>query len=216
MAAGPSTPRFLSLSPIRDRNSRPILLLHSAGLPSLSSPPSEIAALVSPTLSHLPPTGPLVLVICHGAFASTDAATSLLSVRSFRYLYENDSVVPRDIRSRLELIIPLHVSALTRAHIYMSSFGMQHGEYSKIQYADLLVDLEKLLGVDCTLLGLDNIDFDYDRRMRFWVGRQHETHPLKLPDPEKPLLDLDNISISADPATDSILPENHTSNLAQP
>lgn len=71
---------------------------------------------------------------------------------------------------------------------------MQCGEYTKLKYCDLLSDLEPLVAVDSTLLGLSDIDFEYDEQMRYWVGRQHETP--KAPDPSKPLIDVNNISIS--------------------
>lgn len=202
MSAGPSTPRLLSLSPIRDSQSRPILLLHSSYLPASNIHHDLLSSYLAPVFASLPPSGPLTLVYCHAAFAHTDALTSLRTVRTFRYLYENENIVPNHIRKRIQLIVPLHVSVLTRAHVYISSFGMKHAEYSKIQYADLLVDLEKLLGVDSTLLGLDFIDFEYDERMRFWVGRQTEHHPVKMPDPSKPLIDTASLSFSSLSITD--------------
>lgn len=92
---------------------------------------------------------------------------------------------------------------------------MENNEYSKLKYADLLADLENILGVDSTLLGLDNIDFDYDERMRHWVGRQHEHHPVQVPDPKEPLLDLNNISFDGNPV-ETTQQENCLPESAQP
>lgn len=97
----------------------------------------------------------------------------------------------------------------------MSSFGLENNEYSKLKYADLLIDLERILGVDSTLLGLDKVDFEYDERMRYWVGRQHEHYPIKAPDPREPLLDLDNISFDRIPA-ETTQQENYLAESAQP
>lgn len=214
-SAGPSVPPLLSMSPVRDRDSNPILLLHTAGLPSIQEPPTTAADRIHRTLSILPPDGPLTLVLCNAGIASV-AATTLAGVRAFRAAYEDDNIVPSAFRARIQKIIALHVSVVTRAQIYMASFGMQNGEYAKLQYCDLLADLEKVLAVDATLLGLQNIDFSYDDEMRFWVGRQHENIPVRHPNPRKSLIDLDNVSVSRDDTVPSQQTGNHASQLAQP
>ena len=71
---------------------------------------------------------------------------------------------------------------------------MSGQEYSKLQYCDLLVDLEKLLGIDSTLLGLERVDFDYDETMRYWVGRHFDEKPIKPPNPSESLFDMSNVS----------------------
>lgn len=209
-----STP-LLTLSPLRDRESRPILLLHTAGLPSLHDPPESKSHIIHRTLSLLPPAVPLTLVLCHAAIA-TRGPTTLAAVRAFRAAYENEAIVPQAIRARIQLILALHVSALTRVHVYMASFTMKNAEYTKLQYCDLLADLENTLAVDSTLIGLQNVDFDYDEQMRSWVGRQHEHNPVKVPNPSDALLDLQNVSLSLADTTPQQQAETHTSQLAQP
>ena len=95
----------------------------------------------------------------------------------------------------------------------MASFSMQHGEYAKLHYCDLLADLEDHLGIDSTMLGLNKVDFDYDEQMRYWVGRQDEDIQFKHPNPSKPIIDLQNVSLSDNPLASQ---NNDNLHMAQP
>lgn len=189
---------FLTLCSQRDRLGNPILLLHSDSLPLSTSPTlsNEIQRQISTVKSQLPATGPLTLVYCHGSLAQQDNP-SLLAVRAFRAAWE--AHVPLNFRERISRIIALHVSFMTRSHIYASSFRMQAQEWSKLVYCDLLSDLEKELGVEPLLMGLRDHDFEYDEEMRIWVGRQNEDDPNRnetqiILDPSKPLINTQDVS----------------------
>lgn len=158
-------------------------------------------------------------MVCHAGYVHRFDSTTRYGVRAVRDAYESDEIVPPAIRSRIEQIILLHVSFLTRAHIYVSSFGMPGRDYSKIVYCDLLVDMEKTLGVDSTLIGLEKVDFDYDSTMRSWVGRQEEHKPVKAPNPKKPLIDMANVSTDwsdAPTTAESSEQLDHDGIMAQP
>lgn len=182
---------FLTVTSHNDPEHRRIILLHSDGLRS----DDALSEAVNAAVSAVPPSEPLTLVYLHGGVATSETS-GLWAVRSLRSAYE--TFVPEHIRSRLQQIVAVHVSVVTRGHIYMSSFGLQFSEYSKLVYCDLLADLERLLGVDSTLLGLRSIDFQYDEQMRYWVGRQDEftIEQPEVLDPSKPLINTEDIYFS--------------------
>lgn len=147
---------------------------------------------VAGSLAALPP-GRFVLVYCHAGVGET----SLWGVRAFRAAYE---LVPRILRERISEVIALHVSFVLRAQIYASSTWMQCGEYGKLVYCDLISDLERHLGIDALLAGLDDADVEYDGVMRTWVARDDEIRPTKHRDPNQPLIDISKIDLGSEPA----------------
>lgn len=193
--APPNQP-FLTLSPIRDKHNRNILLLHSDSLPPLSETPDTVqlpnAEQTIIDIVNQSQTA-YVLLYLHAGLAST-TGTSLAAVQQFVRVL--DKVVPARVSHNVVSIVATHVSALTRAHVYAASYSAQGDEYSRLTYCDLLEDVETLLGVDSTLLGVRQLDFDYDEEMRAWVHRKvvPDAEHVKM-DPSKPLLDFDNVEI---------------------
>lgn len=197
-------PALLTLSPLHDLKSRPILLLHSSHLPS--TPPSQPAALLQPLLSKIHPSSPLTLVYLHAAHATSNPCTTLSSINSFRNAYLSPDILPPALRARLEQVVLLHVPLRTRGQIYLSSFSLPRPEYDKIVYCDLLSDLEAHLGLDSTLLGLSQVDFTYDDTHRVWLDRSTEQIPIRAPDPSKPLLHLEKITWADPPSANPSQP----------
>ncbi|PXF44524.1 hypothetical protein BWQ96_05702 [Gracilariopsis chorda] len=187
---------FIHIASHYDRQHRLIVFIHPHNFPSEQSPYFQQD--LNDQLSIIPPNAPITLVYCHAPFGFENI--SLFSVRAFRAAYEK--YIPDTLRSRIQRIIPLHLSFVMRSYIYMASFQMQHAEYSKIHYCDLIADLEKELGVDATLLPFRMVDFDYDETMRCWVDRQNENKApgqssTAVPDPSKSLLDMSSVSFSS-------------------
>lgn len=220
---------FLTLSPVRDRNGNAILLLHSDALPpALSELPAPEAALLNSLA--LQPEIPHTLVYLHAGLASTTPAPSM-AVSAFRIAYAD--LVPSAARSAISSIVAVHVSFATRALAYANAFGSLRDEYARLTYCDLLEDVEKELGVEATVLGLRDVDFEYDDEMRAWVDRTPEGDAPASDlaagqggekvaagvDPSKPLLHFENVSFlpgdaadlapdaPVDPAVDEIRPE---------
>lgn len=187
---------FIHVASHYDTQQRLIVFIHPHNFPSENSPYFQQD--LNDQLSIIPPNAPITLVYCHAALGFENV--TLFSVRAFRAAYEK--YIPHELRSRIQRIIPLHVSFAVRSFVYMSSFRMQHDEYTKIHYCDLIADLEKQLGVDATLLPFRMVDFDYDETMRCWVDRQHGGQAAgqsstPVPDPSKSLLDMSSVSFSS-------------------
>lgn len=157
---------FLTVAPIRDFLNRRILLLHSDVL--TNSLTTTEATATNEILSTIKPTSSDVLLYLHAGLATT-TNTSLSSARLFRRAVDNlVNVVP-------SAVIALHVSFLTRTHASVTArfAGSVASEmYARLEYCDLVEDLERFLGIDSTLLGLRLVDLDYDEVMRAWVGRK--------------------------------------------
>lgn len=204
---------FLTMAPVQDRADRRILLLHSDALPSeaLDDLHSCAEGVVIDHLTDSEDAGAHVLIYLHAGLASTKG-TSLTSVRSF--LSNLDLLVPLEARRSLHAIYAVHVSFLTRAHIFAAAHTSNCVEdYGRLEYLDLLEDLEQRLGVDCTMLGLRPVDFEYDAVMRSWVGRMVEAVDAMegkeklIVDPSKPLIDISAISL--DTADEPLTPDEH-------
>lgn len=197
---------YLTLSPIRDKDNRRILLLHSDALPS--TPPSDVVSsaegVIIDYLSSVSDS-PHVLLYLHAGIAST-GGTTLAGVRLFGKTYEE--IVPPSARENVQLIVAVHVSFASRTQIYTASFSSAGQDYSRLEYCDLLEDVERRLGVDASLLGIRPVDFEYDDVMRAWVGRSDETNgkhhnAASSVDPSKPLLDYNKVSFEMDNAASS-------------
>lgn len=186
-------------------------LLLSTG-PSDPDPHAAATTAAAASSEHL-----LTVVYLHAGLASTDTPSSLPSVRAFRSAY--DHLAPFALRARIASVIVVHMSFLTRLHVYAASFGLAAEEYGKLEYADLLPDMEAMLGVDATLLGLRPCDWAYDAVMMHWVGRAPchvqapttRTESRALPehlrvDPSKPLINLKNVSFEFDAVQDGAPP----------
>lgn len=201
-----------TISPIRDKLNRRILLLHSDALPTIDHAAQPLAQF-DPAAHHVLQTltSNDVLIYLHAGLASTSGTTAW-GVRAFRRALDACALHDHQIPAEC---LAVHVSFVSRAHAsvaarFAGAFTSQL--YAKMRYCDLLSDLEEDLGVDSTLLGLHRVDFDYDNVMRAWVGRQFDPadgnattvtdlasqpHSQKL-DPSKPLIDVSAISFTTE------------------
>lgn len=188
---------FLTISPVRDNTNCPILLIHSDSLPCppvpKDLPPSEQTIIDIVNQSETLHT----VVYLHAGLAST-SGTSLASATSFIRGYHTH--VPAQTRNKLGRILAVQVSALSRAHMYAASFALSGSEFARLEYCDLLEDVENALGVDSTLLGIRQVDFDYDEEMRAWVDRRRpdSDRPPQSLDPSKPLLAFEKVDFSTE------------------
>lgn len=205
-----------TVSPIRDKLNRRIVLLHSEALPTsehAAQPLAQFDPAAQDVLQTL--TSNDVLIYLHAGLASTSGTTAW-GVRAFRRAVDDCGLHDHQIPAEC---LAVHVSFVSRAHAsvaarFAGAFASQL--YAKMRYCDLLADVEEELGVDSTLLGLHRVDFDYDNVMRAWVGRQFDQeqgngttvtelasqpHSQKL-DPSKPLIDVSAISFATEAESD--------------
>lgn len=194
---------FLRVTGARTGDGHPVVLMFGRNLPGILDAPQAVAA-VPELLAGLPVDGQFAIVYCH-AYA---ADTSFFGVRAFRRAYET---IPREIRERVARVYALHVSFATRAHIYANSSWMECGDYAKLSYCDLIVDLERDTGIDVLLTGLEDADVMYDGIMRTWLVRDDEIRPTKAPDPSQPQFDWNAIDFSRTP---DVTPKRPVFNIA--
>lgn len=179
--------QFLRVTAARTNDGLPVVLLLGRNLPSVADASAALASIPS-QLSTLP-AGPFALIYLHANVPTT----TFWGVRAFRRLYES---VPLELRQRIARLAALHVSFPTRAHVYANSSWLECGEYGKLEYCDLICDLEKALGIDALLAGLDDEDVRYDSIMRTWVARDDEIKPAPSPNPKAPSFSWDSIDFS--------------------
>ena len=137
--------------------------------------------------------------------AGLENASTLWGVRA---LVQGYFEIDTEIRARIVKIVALHVSFVSRTHLYMvCSARWDYTEYPKVVYCNLIQDLENILGVDAILAGVQKEDIEYDEIMRTWVGRENEgkdeSTRKMYPDPSKPLLNFDAVDFSTSTDTDA-------------